>query len=314
MTRPSMVFGGVVICMWSATPLFAQTFKGTVEAVRIEASVIRDGKPVRGLTADDFVVTDNGITQRVAVTSLETAPLNVVLALDISSSVNGGTLERLVDGASVLAQSLREHDRLALITFAGGVERRVPLSEDHEQSIQSLKSMQGAGVTVLRDAIVAALQLKRDVDRPTLLMVFSDGQDTASWLSEQQVTDVVRRSSVVLHALEAKPVVVAPLQYGSARSSPNAGPSLSPNDSSSASDDTPSLLQTLSRLTGGRYWDARQQELGRSFQAAVDEMRTRYELVFYPQRPNPVGWHSLDVRVKGRRVAIAARAGYTVDR
>src|SRR5947208_9698255 len=71
------------------------TFSSKVEAVRVDVLVTDGGLPVRGLTAQDFEIRDNGVLQAIDLVSFEQIPLNVVLAVDMSDSVAGDRLDRL---------------------------------------------------------------------------------------------------------------------------------------------------------------------------------------------------------------------------
>ena len=72
-----------------------QTFTSRIEAVRVDVLVTDNGKPVQGLSPSDFEVLDNGVRQRVDLASFEQIPLNVVLALDNSASLQGLRLGHL---------------------------------------------------------------------------------------------------------------------------------------------------------------------------------------------------------------------------
>ena len=57
-------------------------FRASVDVVRIEALVLHKGRPVAGLGAGDFTVTDNGAAQTIAVRALARQPIDVAIALD----------------------------------------------------------------------------------------------------------------------------------------------------------------------------------------------------------------------------------------
>jgi hypothetical protein len=108
----------------SAAVLVAQppAFRSGIEVVRLDVSVTRGGIPVRGLTAQDFVLTDNGAAQTVESVRLEELPLSVTLVLDASSSVSGDRLAHLIQAGSQLTGALRADDRAALVTFSHAVD------------------------------------------------------------------------------------------------------------------------------------------------------------------------------------------------
>ena len=73
----------------------AQTpaFSSNVESVRVDVLVAQNGKPVKGLRPEDFELRDNGVLQTVDLVSDEEIPLNVVMALDMSASLDLNRLE-----------------------------------------------------------------------------------------------------------------------------------------------------------------------------------------------------------------------------
>jgi VWFA-related protein len=313
-TRACHACLAVLTSVMVAAPVVAQTtFKSGVEAVRLDVSVMRDGRPIRGLTADDFIVTDNDVARRLESSSLEAAPLNVIMALDNSGSVMGDKLSHLIDAATAVANGLRDADQGALITFSERVDRHVPLTGDGRRLVRALSALSASGATALRDGVVAALALQQDEDHRTVLLVFSDGRDTASWLTERNVLDLIRRTKTIVHAIEIPEQQTAPPPPIVPALSPNTIPGARPNVPGFASDPS-SFLRELTRAAGGRYWRATEPaQLGALFRAALDEMRTRYALTFYPPVPNQPGWHRLEVRLKRGSATIVARPGYWVE-
>ena len=97
----------------------APTFTSGVDVVRLDVSVVdRNGAPVRGLMAADFIVTDQGIRQEVQSVAVDQLPLSVQLVLDVSESVSGRRLKRLIAAANGLLTALRPGDRAGLVTFS----------------------------------------------------------------------------------------------------------------------------------------------------------------------------------------------------
>jgi hypothetical protein len=103
------VIGGVMLApllLVQAPPVF----RVGVEPVSLDVLVTRKGTPLRGLGAEDFVVKDNGVAQRVEVVDRRTAPTTVVFALDRSASVSGRKLELLRAAARAFLGELRRQD------------------------------------------------------------------------------------------------------------------------------------------------------------------------------------------------------------
>lgn len=151
------------------------------------------------MTPRDFLLTDNGVAQEIESVVRDRLPLSVTLVLDTSQSVSGDRLAHLVAAGGELTRALRSGDRASLITFSHKVDLRVPMTGDMATIQQALAAMSGRGAAAPRDAVHLALELRaRDQTRP-LLLVFTDGHDTAIWLTEEAVLDSARRTGVVTH-------------------------------------------------------------------------------------------------------------------
>ena len=167
------------------------TFSSRVDAVRVDVLVKDRGQIVRGLRPQDFEVRDEGVLQEVDLVRLEQIPLNVILGLDVSESVAGERLEHLLGAGNTLLARLAGDDRAALLTFSHAVRLRQELTRDITRVRQALEDVIPAGQTSLVDGASAAIALSgSDVGR-SLLILFSDGVDTSSFLSP----DVVLQSA-----------------------------------------------------------------------------------------------------------------------
>jgi VWFA-related protein len=259
----------------------APTFSSRVDAVRVDVLVTDHGKPVPGLTRSDFEILDDGVLQQVDVVSFDQVPLNVVLAFDTSNSVEGDRRERLVDGANKLLAGLKRDDQAALITFSHVVNRGARLTTNLAAVREALSRAEGIGETALIDGIFAGMMVgESDVGRG-LLIIFSDGVDTSSWLAPASVLDAARRSGVVVYAVSVKSRV------------------------------RPAFLEELTSLTGGRLFEVeRTQNLDAIFLRVLEEFRHRYLVSYRPRGVSRTGWHPLEVRLKGRRATLKARPGY----
>jgi Ca-activated chloride channel family protein len=236
---------------------------------------------VRDLRPQDFEILDNGVPQQVEFGSFENVPLNVVLALDMSSSVAGERLEHLRQAGRVLLGDLRDDDQAALVTFGHAVVLRSELTKDRARVRAALDGSRAGGYTSLIDAAYAALVLgESDVGR-ALVIVFSDGLDTASWLTADAVLRTARRSDAVVYGVSVR---------GSVR---------------------PEFLQELAETTGGDLLPVESiDDVSATFVSILDQFRHRYLLSYSPRGVARDGWHRLEVRAKDRSVSVRARPGY----
>ena len=261
------------------------TFSSRVDAVRVDVLVKDRGQIVRGLRPQDFEVRDEGVLQEVDLVRLEQIPLNVILGLDVSESVAGERLDHLLGAGNTLLARLAGDDRAALLTFSHAVRLRQELTRDITRVRQALEDVIPAGQTSLVDGTSAAIALSgSDVGR-SLLILFSDGVDTSSFLSPDVVIQSARRADVVAYGVAMRSRI------------------------------SPMFLKELGSLTGGSVIEIEStQDLSQTFLSIHDEFRQRYLLSYTPRGVPTTGWHRLDVRVKGRRATVSARAGYQAGR
>jgi VWFA-related protein len=261
------------------------TFSSRVEAVRVDVLVKDRGQIVRGLEPQDFEVRDEGVLQEVDLVRLEQVPLNVILGLDASDSVNGERLDHLLGAGHALLEQLSGDDRAALLTFSHAVRLRQELTRNIALVREALDAVIPAGQTSLVDGVSAAIALSgSDVGR-SLLIVFSDGVDTSSFLSSDAVLQSARRADVVAYGVAIRSRI------------------------------SPTFLKDLGALTGGSVFEIEStKDLSQTFLRILDEFRQRYLLSYTPRGVPATGWHRLDVRIKGRRATVSARAGYQAGR
>ena len=282
MTRLPMLCLAVLLPLgWLVPARQSPTFSSRVEAVRVDVLVSERNVPVRGLRPDDFDVFDNGVRQRVDLVVFEQLPLNVVLTLDMSTSMSGQRLEQLRTAGRGVLDGLTKGDQAALVSFSHQVVISAGLTPDIGRVRAALDRAWPFGDTSVIDATYTGMMVaESDVGR-SLVMVFSDGLDTSSWLAAQDVVDVARRSDAVIYAVSA--VALARADF----------------------------LRDVVTQTGGRLIELEStRDLSAAFLSVLDEFRQRYLVSYSPTGVSKDGWHAVQVRVKGRNPSIKARPGY----
>jgi Ca-activated chloride channel family protein len=280
----------------------AQTprFRSRTAAVRVDALVTDGRHPVAGLTAANLELRDNGVLQTITDVHHETLPLNVICALDVSGSLDGRPLANLKRAYLAVVAALSGDDRAALLTFASRVELRSALTKDRALLASLIDPVRAGGTTALFDAVFSALALREADEGRTLLVFFSDGLDTSSWLPVRKVVDTARRSDVVVYPIAIRPASRVTRSQGQIMLR-------RPEDRLPSE----AILDTLSDVSGGRVVYATDDAaLESTFLSVLDEFRQRYVLTFTPTRVSEDGWHNLDVKVKGRSGDVRARRGY----
>ncbi len=278
----SPLMAGAGLALWVALPA-AQTFSSRIEAVRVDVLVTANGSPLPGLTPADFEVLDNGVRQSIDLASFEQIPLNVVLALDMSASLQGLRLGHLQTAGSTVLDGLKSGDRAALVTFTHVVSARQGLTDDFDRVRAAMFQTREEGMTALVDAAHTGMLIGESDAGRALLIVFSDGVDTSSWLTAESVLETARRSEVVVYGVEV----------GERRAS---------------------FPRDLAEVTGGRLFAVEStKDLSTAFAKILDEFRNRYLISYTPRGVSGTGWHRLEVRVRQRGATVKARPGYFAD-
>ena len=276
-------------------------FRASIDVVRIEALVLEAGHPVAGLTARDFAVTDNGVPQRIEVRPLAREPIDVAIALDVSSSVRGNRLELLRSGVRALVMQLTPADRATLLTFDHAIALG-PRDVEPGAIEARVGAITAQGWTSLFDAAAAAIVWSAGRQRPMLTLVFSDGGDTVSWTRSEQVLALGRRADAVVDAVVTGSVGPTGARLNARRIESVRRIWQTPDEL---------FLEDLAFQTGGRVRDVESgQRLTEAFRESLEQFRARYEITYAAGNQTP-GWHEVEVRVPRRSDAVVhARRGY----
>jgi Ca-activated chloride channel family protein len=284
------------LLLWSALTAqheSAQTppvFSSGIEAVYLDAFVTRGGKPVPGLTAADFEVLDNDLLQQPKLVRLDHVSLSALLAFDVSYSTQGEKLGQLRSAAREFLNGLDPNDEAALVRFCQDVALGIAPTRDKATVAAGLESLQAGGATAIFDALYLTLRRSWGQGRP-LVVLFTDGKDTASWLGLPAVMFAAQRTSAVLQVIGTQ------------------DPDRGGRDASDARE-----LRKLAESTGGRYWKiAAGKQFEDAFRAVLEAMKTRYLLSYEPVGVQREGRHAVSVKVRKRDVEVRTRGEYWVS-
>jgi Ca-activated chloride channel family protein len=227
-----------------------------------------NGAPVPGLTAEDFLVTEDGKPQRIAVFDRESStPLSIVMAIDTSESVLGD--ERLMReaGRKFVKTILHTQDQLAVLEFADQVNETVPFTNDPTRVDTGLSHFTRGDATALYDGIYLSaekLQSTGTGNRRRIVVVISDGENTTHHGGYDSALAQLQRAGAMLY-----PLIVVPVEADPGR---NTGGE--------------HALMQLSEDTGGRFYYVKdKRDLSTALGHVSDDLRTQYTVGYYaPQR------------------------------
>ena len=277
-------------------------FRSAVDAVVIPATV-RDGRGriVRDLKRTDFEVIDSGFGRPIQEFHAGDAPISVAVLLDISGSMAvGGNMDRARHAVAVATHHLTdEADEAALFTFDSALEQVVGFTKDlHRVRRVSLEGTPW-GKTSLFDAIAATAQAVAERDnRHRAVLVITDGVDTGSRMTPQQVSAIASEIDVPVYLL----TVVHPLDHAGGAHGVVAADGRAQEVAT---------LEDLARWTGGSMRIASESKHTTSeLKDLFAELRYQYLIIIEPG-PRP-GWHPLEIRTRKRDLVVHARGGYAV--
>ena len=163
-----------------------------------------DGRPVVGLKADSFALTDAGEPVAIsAITRAENASVGiaVVLAIDTSLSMRP-VLGAARTGASGVVANIGSDDHAAVISFASGVSTNHTLTADPDSLATALDSLVADGPTALYDAVLVAIDLAQSapLDRRVVILL-TDGVDDGSVATRIEALEAAGQAGVAIYAI-----------------------------------------------------------------------------------------------------------------
>lgn len=274
-------------------------FKVDVQLVRMLATV-KDpmGRLVGGLSKDDFKVYDNDVPQEIALFERQTSqPLSIALLVDCSRSTQrerGYQIDAMRRFVKALLAEGNPQDTAALYSFNTDVALRVDYTRKLNSLSGALGRLDSEGGTAMFDAIYLSGEGLQRRDGRRVVVIVSDGGDTASTTRFEQALEALHDANAVLYAIVTVPV---PGEAGRNLRGENA------------------LIQ-FSQWTGGRvFFPTQNAQFGEAFQEILRDLRTQYLIGYYP-RNVPVTkerFHRVDLRVRRDDYTVQARNGYFAD-
>jgi Ca-activated chloride channel family protein len=257
-----------------------------IDVVSVTAVIFdKGGRFVKGLAEKDVELLEDGVKQdltyfREAAGGDEKIPLSVALVLDASGSMKR-SMQFLQQAATSFVRKLEDVDKALVVSFNESVKGSAEFTDDVDRLEQFVESLQAWGGTSLYDAIHYSLGRVRDQAGRKALVVFSDGDDTTSRLSSQEVIDYARGIEATIYS-----VGIGQASHG--------------------------FLKKIATETGGEaFFPDRTGDLVKVFAAISEELRQQYALAYSPKRPPDGTYRAIQLRVLTRKdVEVRVRKGY----
>ena len=272
------------------------TFRAAIDLVNFGVTVVdKQGKPITGLKAEDFQVTENGKKQTVRFFAAgepeEAPPLHLGLLLDTSGSM----ADDLKDARSAAVKFVNALDGAADVTLVDfDTEVRVARfgADDYPRLVERIRGRKADGWTALYDAVGVYLNGAQSQDGRKVLVLYTDGGDTTSSLTFRDMLDLLKASDVTVYA-------IGYLEH----------------QSSSGRIQQRSELERAAETTGGQsFFPGVARDLNGVFEKIREELAARYSLGYISSDARMDGsWRNVEIKLlrpdlKG--VRLRTRTGY----
>lgn len=227
------------------------------------------GRPVAGLTAENFRITDNKVPQTITSFSMEDEPVALGLVFDTSDSMRN-SLAQARRAAALFVATANPGDQFLLVEFDSKPRMTVPLTDDLAHIRYELTFTQSRGSTAMIDAVYMAMhEIKKSPRQRKALILVSDGDDNNSRYSVGELRSVLQESEVLVYAVG---------MFGGEAANPG-------------------LMRAIAEETGGRMFVANS-GLPNIAAAISLDLRNRYVLGYVPtDRARNGLYHKVDVEL-----------------
>jgi Ca-activated chloride channel homolog len=269
------------------------TFRSGTQLVSLFVTVT-DGSQrlVPDLVQEDFEVQDEGRRQPIVFFESRAQPITVVVMLDTSASMTGA-IGLLRDAAEQFLMRLLPEDQGKVGAFNDKIEVTAEFMDDRDDLISAMRDLDYGNATRLFDALAVSLDELQGVEGRRVILVFSDGEDTASRTRLNAVVERARAEEVMVYAIGLE------VEYFNGarmvRTRPDGG------------------LRRLAEETGGGYFELEETtDLAPTFTRVAQELHSQYVLGFAPTSLDG-RVHRLTVEVLKEGMTARARRSYVAD-
>jgi Ca-activated chloride channel family protein len=275
-----------------------QIFRSNVDVVSLNVTVVdTENHYVTDLAESDFSVFEDGAKQDLIYFNRSSLPIALSLLIDTSASMEN-RLQIAQEAAIGFAKKLRPQDFAQVVDF----DSRVEITQDFTNSVPNLeraiRSTVAGGSTSLHNAIyislkeLAKLKAKTQDDvRRRAIVVLSDGEDTSSLVTYEEVLDLAKRSETALYTIGLQP-----------REAPT----------SKGFREAEFVLRQLAQQTGGRaFFITRVEDLKDVYGQISDELSSQYSLGYASKNSRRDGaWRRVVVQIARAGAVARTKRGY----
>ncbi len=283
----------VSVCLAGSTALLAgdqPVFRSSVRTVPVYATALdATGRLVPDLEQDDFEILDNGKPVTISSFSNDPQPFAAVIMLDTSASMTEH-LKLLNQAAEQFIIRMLPTDRAQVGAFNDKLQLSGEFTNDRDGLVSALDDLQFGNATRLWDGLLFGIDAFKDVDGRKVVLLFTDGDDTASRARFSDVVDRARDDEVMVYGIGLAVEFFNGVRQIRSRPDRN--------------------LRRIAEETGGGSFELQKTDLlASTFTRVAQELRSQYLIAFTPETLDGKV-HKLEVRVKRPGLTVRARRSY----
>src|SRR5207245_1411102 len=285
-----LILAASAVAAGEQAPPLQPSFKSGMRIVSIFATVsVADRRRWPTLTQEYFEILDNEKPQLVVFFNNEVQPITVIVMLDTSLSMTG-SIALLRAAAEQFVLRLLPADKGRLGAFNDKIQMSAAFTSDRDELVSEIKDLDFGNGTKLWEAVAAGLDELKGIEGRRVILVFTDGDDTASNVGLGTVVDRARAEDVMVYAIGLESNYFNGQRM--VRSKPDRG------------------LRRIADETGGGYFELEKTaDLAPTFTHVAYELHSQYVIGFTPtQLDGRV--HKLTVKVKQPGMTARARRSY----
>ena len=275
-----------------------QIFKAGVDVVSLNVTVVdTENHYVTDLGETDFSVFEDGAKQELIFFNRTSLPIALSLLIDTSASMEN-RLQIAQEAAVGFAKKLRSQDLAQVVDFDSRVEITQNFTNNVGELERAIRSTVAGGSTSLHNAIyislkeLAKIKAKSEEDiRRRAIIVLSDGEDTSSLVTYEEVLELAKRSETALYTIGLQP-----------RDAP----------ASKGFREAEFVLRQLAQETGGRaFFITRVEDLRDVYGTIANELSSQYTIGYASKNGRRDGsWRRVVVQVARAGAVARTKRGY----
>ena len=237
----------------------------------------RDGRHVTGLDKEVFTVYDDKLPQEIKFFSDVDTPVSLAIIFDTSHSMSGDKVERAREALAQFVETSHREDEYFVISFSDRAKLLLDKTRDPDAMLAKFTYVRPHGETALYDATYLGVEKVVRGSKPRrAILLITDGNDTSSRYTLQELRRSLQESDVVLYAIG-----ILAFSRNEARIGRN-------------------TLGELASVTGGKaFFPDGQVEMAEAFEQIALELRSQYSISYQPtDLTADRKWHRVTVDVK----------------